>query len=130
MKGKYLKNWLIKADNDLKVAEHEICVERNERVTEAVCFHCQQAVEKYLKAYLIFCRIDFGKTHNIEYLIELCSQRDKEFRKIEAGNLSFYAVEIRYPDDFYIPAVKEAQESIKIAKQVKKFVLQRIESSI
>jgi len=42
------------------------------------------------------------------------------------GNLSFYAVEIRYPDDFYIPTIKEAKDSIRIAKQVKKLILRKI----
>ena len=126
MNNKYLKNWITKADNDLKVAEHEMNISVDECVTEAICFHCQQAVEKYLKAYLIFQKHDFGKTHNLEYLIELCSKYDKEFHKINVGNLSFYAVEIRYPDDFYIPTIKEAKESIEIAKQVKNFVLRKI----
>lgn len=120
MNNEYLQKWLIKADNDLKVAEHEINTDKNEMVTEAICFHCQQAVEKYLKAYLIFCKADFGKTHNLEYLLKLCSKYDQEFNKIDVGDLSFYAVEVRYPDDFYIPTVKEAKASIKIVKRVKK----------
>jgi len=124
----YLQKWIIKADNDLKVAKHEMNADKDERVTEAICFHCQQVVEKYLKAFLIFQNVDFGKTHNLEYLLELCSKRDKEFRGINVGNLSFYAVEVRYPDDFYIPTVTEAKESIKIAKRVKKFVLNRIKN--
>lgn len=127
MKDEYLQGWITKADNDLKVAEHEMDVDTKERVTDAICFHCQQAVEKYLKAYLIFHNVEFGKTHNLEYLLELCSKCDQDFRKIDVGNLSFYAIEIRYPDDFYIPTVKEAIESIQIAKQVKSFVLKKIE---
>lgn len=130
MKDEYLKRWLIKADNDLKVAEHEMETNEKERVKEAICFHCQQAVEKYLKAYLIFHKTDFGRTHNLEYLLTLCSKKDEEFKKIDVGNLSFYAVEIRYPDDFYIPTTKETEESIKIAKQVKEFVLRKLKKPI
>lgn len=66
MIDEYLKRWLIKANNDLKVAEHELKMPLEERVTEAVCFHSQQAVEKFLKAYLITQNIAFGKTHNLE----------------------------------------------------------------
>ncbi len=126
MNNEYLQNWILKADKDLKVAEHELDIDRENRVTEAICFHCQQAVEKYLKAYLIFRNVDFGKTHNIEYLLELCATYDKVFHTIEVGNLSFYAVEVRYPDDFYIPTTKEAKESMKIARTVKNIVLDRI----
>lgn len=79
-----------------------------------------------MKAYLIFNGADFGKTHNLEYLLEMCSKFDKEFHKIDAGNLSFYAVEVRYPDNFYIPTFKEAVTSVKIARQVKKFILKKL----
>ncbi len=64
MKDEYLQRWIVKAGNDLKVAEHEINMGDDECVTEAVCFHCQQVVEKILKAYLIFHKNEFGKTHN------------------------------------------------------------------
>ena len=39
--------WLIKADNDLKTAEFGLTA--NEPITDTICFHCQQAAEKYLK---------------------------------------------------------------------------------
>lgn len=125
-KQQYLQRWLDKAEKDLRVAVHEFAIDKQDRVNEAVCFHCQQAVEKYLKAYLIYKEMDFGKTHNLEYLIKLCSEGDESFSQLEVGNLSFFAVEVRYPDDFYIPTEKETQESIKLAKNIKDFVLSRL----
>lgn len=47
-----VKRWLIKATEDLKVIEHEIKLSEEEMAKGAVCFHCQQFVEKLLKAYL------------------------------------------------------------------------------
>ncbi len=126
MIDEYLKRWLIKANNDLKVAENELKMPLEERVTEAVCFHSQQAVEKFLKAYLITKNIEFGKTHNLEYLLELCIKVDLDFKEIDVGNLTFYAVEVRYPNEFYIPTTKEAEECIKIARKVKEFVLSKL----
>jgi len=79
MIDEYVKKWLIKANNDLKVAENEMKLPPEEMVTEAVCFHSQQAVEKILKAYLITKNVEFGKTHNLEYLLELCVKEDSEF---------------------------------------------------
>ena len=128
MNDEYLQKWLLRADNDLKVAEREMAAPQDELVTEAVCFHCQQAVEKYLKAYLVRRNVDFGKTHNLEYLVALCSKQDIEFRPLEVGNLTFYAVEVRYRDDFYTPSVEEARESIEIAKRVRDFVIEKIEA--
>lgn len=77
-------------------------------------------MEKYLKAYLISKSVDFGKTHNLEYLIKLCSEIDKDFEDIKVGDLSFYAVEVRYPDDFICRLWKKrkkvliSQEKLKI----------------
>ncbi|MCM8809702.1 MAG: HEPN domain-containing protein [Candidatus Omnitrophica bacterium] len=84
-----------------------------EIVTDTLCFHCQQTVEKFLKAFLINAGIDFGKTHSIEYLIKLCSCVDKEFENLyeKVKGLTDYAVEVRYPDEFYIPTLEEAKEA-------------------
>ena len=126
MIGEYVKKWMVKANNDLKVAENEIKLPLEDIVTEAVCFHSQQAVEKFLKAYLITKSVEFDKTHNLEFLLELCVKEDKKFNGIDVGNLSFYAVDVRYPDEFYIPTVDEAKECIEIARKIKKFVLRKL----
>jgi HEPN domain-containing protein len=126
MMDEYVKKWLIKAMGDLKVAENETKLPLEDVVTEAICFHSQQAVEKFLKAFLITKNVEFGKTHNLEFLIELCGKEDKEFRKVDVGDLSFYAVEVRYPDEFYTPSVEEAKECLKIAKMVKEFVMSKL----
>ncbi len=117
-----VKKWLIKAMEDLKVVEHEMTLPREEVATSAVCFHCQQFVEKVLKAYLTLKNVDFGKTHNLEYLLELCKKQDKDFEKIDVGNLTFYAVNVRYPDEFYIPSYEEARECYELAKKIKDFI--------
>lgn len=126
MIDEYLEKWLIKANNDLKVAENESQLTPQDMVTDAICFHSQQAVEKYLKAFLIFKKIDFDKSHKLEYLLELCIETDSDFSQVDIGDLSFYAVEVRYPDDFYIPTEKEAQDSLEIAMKVKQFILQKL----
>jgi len=43
----YVKRWLVKANNDLKVAENEMKLSPDDVVTEAVCFHCEQAVKNF-----------------------------------------------------------------------------------
>ena len=49
---KTVTHWCHKADNDLKAANHEI--DHEDGAFDTVCFHAQQTVEKYLKAYLVF----------------------------------------------------------------------------
>ena len=127
MIDEYLEKWLIKAHNDLKVAENEIELTPEDMVTDAICFHSQQAVEKYLKAYLVFKKIDFDKTHNLEFLLELCIEKDEDFSQIDVEGLSFFAVEARYPDDFYIPTEEEARECLEKARKVKDFVFTKLD---
>lgn len=117
------KKWLEKAGNDFKAAEQ--LVHSKEIVTDAVCFHSQQVAEKYLKAFLVYHGIDFPKTHDISFLIEECKTVDKEFDALfeaKADFLTEFGVDIRYPEEFYIPSEEEARESLEICKKVRDFV--------
>jgi len=40
--------------------------------------------------------------------------------------LSFFAVDIRYPDEFYIPSFNETKEYLKLAREVKSFVIKKL----
>lgn len=88
-------------------------------VTEIVCFHCQQAVEKYLKALLILNKEpNIPKTHNIDLLLNLCAKYDKEFLNFTGSELTTYAVDLRYPDILYIPNKKQMNEAIEISNRI------------
>ncbi len=114
--------WIKIAERDLITAEQGL--KTKIIVTESVCFHCQQAVEKYLKAFLVKHQIEFQKTHSIMTLINLCSKVDDSFKDklSHADILTDYAVEIRYPDEWYEPTIEEAKEAFELALEVKKFV--------
>lgn len=62
------------------------------------------------------------------FLLNLCSSVDTSFKGElpEADNLTDYAVEIRYPDDWYEPTIEEAKQAYEIALKVKNFVLKRL----
>ncbi len=105
MIDEYIKQWLTKANDDLKIVEHELDLPEKEIVKNAVCFHCQQAVEKYLKAFLIYHKTEVERTHDIEHLLDQCALIDKDFVNIEVRELSSFGVDIRYPDDFYVPNI-------------------------
>jgi len=55
--------WLEKAAADFDAAEQLSA--QGGRFPEIVGFHCQQAVEKYLKALLVRHQVEFPKTHDI-----------------------------------------------------------------
>ena len=119
--------WIKKAENDILTAERELSFD--DPITDAVCFHCQQAVEKYLKAFLVHHQIYFTKTHNIMNLLELCATVDSSFKeKLEdADVLTDYAVEFRYPGVSPDPGIEESTEAFEITLDVKEFVLKKLE---
>lgn len=106
--NEYLENWFKKADEDIAVILY-LSAENPQDFTGALCFHAQQAVEKYLKAFLIFKGIEFGRTQDVDFLLSECIAQDKaDFENLDLRNLNDYAVSVRYPDDFFIPSIDEA----------------------
>ena len=70
-----------------------------------------------------------GKIHDIEALLNLCIVNDKEFEKLDKtkiSDLTFYAVEIRYPEEHIDVTLDEARELYEIAEGVKKFILKKL----
>ena len=121
-----VKKWVLKAMEDFRIAKQGLSFPEPEIATGPICFHSQQVAEKLLKAYLVSRNIDFAKTHDLAYLRELCAQQDPEFKKIDLGNLKFYAVEVRYADEFYLPSIDEAKEAFELANKVKAFVFKKL----
>jgi HEPN domain-containing protein len=72
-----IEQWIIKGDHDFGTAK--ITYLHIPEYLDTVTFHCQQAAEKYLKAYLIHISIDFKYTHDLVYLLELITQKDSDF---------------------------------------------------
>lgn len=124
MNDEYARQWMLKAKSDLKIAADELKTENP--ATDAVCFHCQQIVEKAFKAFLSFHGIAFETVHDLEYLRNLCRQKDTAFSSLDTGDLSSYAVTIRYPDDSYFPPVDEAIDALKAARLINSFVAEKI----
>ena len=124
LEKKYIKQWLHKANENLLVVNRLMKYEIIAK--SSICFHCQQASEKFLKAFLIYNKKELIKTHNIDYLLSECSKVDKDFKDIDPKNLTDFSVEIRYPGDFYEPNEKETIEYSGIAAQIKKIVESKI----
>jgi len=121
----YLKNWLFRANEDIAVID-SLFESGPEFYASTICFHAQQAVEKFLKAFLVFHNLDFPKTHDLDYLLLECKKIDSVNFDIELGSLTDFGVSIRYPDDFYIPDNEETIRYRDIAIEVKKIVDNKI----
>ncbi|MDR2618613.1 MAG: HEPN domain-containing protein [Treponema sp.] len=97
MKIKDVIEWMQIADDDFDAAK--ILNESDRKHYEVICYHCSQAVEKYLKGYLSYNDIIPQKTHNLLLLNEICIGIDNNFENIrtECSLLNRFTNEIRYP---------------------------------
>jgi len=118
-----VKEWLQKAEQDLVAAR--VLLKNDPPVLEPACFHCQQAVEKALKAFLVWKGIPFEEVHNLTYLMDLCELQEPDFASLRdmAEKLSPYAVKIRYPTKSVKVTKKKAQESLVITESIWKFII-------
>lgn len=80
---KIIYSWLIKADEDVYTAQKLLRGEGYIPVS-VVCFHCQQGAEKYLKGLLVFRNIDFRKSHDLLYLLNLLKDHSLGFYLLTA----------------------------------------------
>jgi HEPN domain-containing protein len=121
-----VRAWLTKAAIDLRGAE--IDLEAEPPLLEDALFHCQQAVEKSFKAFLVFHNQPFRRTHNLEEIGEACLQLDGTLRQIvdNAVPLSEYAWAYRYPGAPLLPEMEEVQSTFTIAQSAYRLMLERV----
>ena len=119
--------WFRRADNDLHVAR--LALNASHPLAEIACFHAHQCAEKCLKGYLVSKQTPFRFVHELAYLIRLCMETDPDFSALldSAAELQDYATDARYPsEEFEPPTSKEAEEALKRAERIRKFVLSRL----
>lgn len=120
----YIESWLNKAEHDLITAQRLLEIEPV--ILDNACFHCQQAMEKYLKAYLIYNGLDIERTHNIIALLDQCANFDPVFGAIDPLDINAYAVQGRYPDSNLMPSKEEAESYYQLALLIKSIANDRI----
>jgi HEPN domain-containing protein len=112
------RQWLAKAENDLLNVDNNL---QSEAIPyDTVCFHCQQAAEKLLKAYLVARGARPPFTHDLLLLLEeiLPHCADAETLRDDLALLMPYAVGVRYPDEFFLPTPDDAHEARRAAQNV------------
>ena len=111
--------WVAKAENDLTTAAHSLKL-GEACPTDAVCFHAQQCIEKYVKAILVLNGTDFPKTHDLERLVGLLSRDLRpELSAEEQAQLTEYATVARYPGWEEIP-LAAARRAVATARRVRR----------
>ncbi len=110
--------WLKHAKSDLNLAK--LGMGDKNILHEQVCFHAQQAAEKALKALLLFNKIDFPLTHDLEELVDILTASKINIPAIisDVGTLTPYAVEIRYPGLWGEITGKDVDDAINLSEQI------------
>ena len=120
--------WLAKSEEDLAVARLLIAEER--RLLGAGVYHCQQAAEKSLKAWLTAHDLVFPKTHDLEIMVQLSATVRPGFLSLlgEAQRLTPLATEYRYPGDAHAPEPETAQALLQAAEEIHRVVIASLAS--
>ncbi len=118
--GEETKAWLEKARKADLTSADILLNSGNRSQLHQVLFHCQQAAEKSLKAFLVFHKITFRWTHDLGEIGDQCSKIESSLEKLigEVKYLSDYAWEYRYPGEEPDPTLKQAKAGLKDAARV------------
>lgn len=90
--------WLLIAYDDLDTARF-LFEHKHPKPLEIICYHCQQSVEKSLKAFLVSCGAEAPKLHDCGKICGMCIVQDSAFEPFHSDciELSLYATNTRYP---------------------------------
>jgi HEPN domain-containing protein len=112
--------WLNFAEADLDSAK--ILNDAQRKHNEIICYHCQQAVEKYLKGFLCYNGLIPPRIHVLETLCALCSDFDSVFNEIakDCAYLSSFAVHSRYPFEMTTSDLN-TEKALKIGEKISNF---------
>jgi predicted nucleotidyltransferase/HEPN domain-containing protein len=120
------KEWMRKAEEDLRVADYLLA--DAPPFLGMTLFHCQQAAEKALKAFLACHDEPFAKPHKIGDIGVACLRFDPTLTDFgaRAASLTDYAWKFRYPGGGPLPSVEATRDSVEIARQLFQAVLVRV----
>jgi HEPN domain-containing protein len=110
--------WLARAGQDLRAARVDLAADPP--LAADAAFHCQQAVEKSLKAFLVHHDHPFTKTHDIGVLAQACLPHEPSLESLlrRAAPLTEYAWRFRYPGEELDPEPGEVEEDLSAAAEV------------
>lgn len=119
-----VREWVKKGESDFIAAK---TLAQQNGLENQTGFHCQQAIEKWLKAYLIEHGEEIRKIHDLTALVIDCEKYDPAFHEIESlvEGISDFAVEFRYPGTNATP--EEVQDALDKTIKVREFLMEKIE---
>lgn len=120
-----VRAWIEKAENDFK--NIALVLPAADAPLDTVCFHAQQAAEKYLKALLTFYGIPFPKTHDLPELLLLLPNESRVAAEVgDLTDLADAGVVARYPGDLVTCDRATVEEMVQKASTVKSSMLDEL----
>jgi len=103
-------DWFAQGDLDVQAAE--ILLAQGGPLP-IIAFHLQQAVEKYLKGFLLSTGWPLRRFHDLEVLIQEAIARDPDFTPFLAPcqRITEYYIETRYPIGVHTPLQRNTLEA-------------------
>lgn len=119
-------DWIKKADEDLQYARASFREELG--FYPQICFHLHQAVEKYLKAYIVAKDLNFQKIHDLTKLLQICAEVDTDFNSLNdlVIELNPYYIETRYPEFVDTIDKVEAEKALQATEQIATFIKSKL----
>ena len=122
------KEWLAFAADDLGFSKIGL---REEYFAKA-CFHAHQAIEKTLKACLVYKGKDVPRIHHLIELLKLCGVSWLKEFEVELKIVDTFYIPTRYPEGIpgslpdRLPGKKEAKEAIDLADRMYALIQDKI----
>jgi HEPN domain-containing protein len=117
-------DWVRKAEADLAAA-HRLA-DGDRPLPDQMGFLCQQAAEKYLKAFLLAVGQVPPRIHDVDVLLEMCANVDPGFDRLRplVEGLTEFAVVYRYPGEW--SDVATARHALVQAEQIRTLVREKL----
>ncbi|MBI1830681.1 MAG: HEPN domain-containing protein [Planctomycetes bacterium] len=116
--------WAQKADGNYAAAK---CLAQTDSpILDAICFHAQPCVEKYLKAWLQEANVAFPRTHDLQELLDLIVPTMPAWSAWDADFLilTSHAVDFRYPGKS--SSSDDADHALKVCEAVRKAIRENL----
>jgi len=120
--SKRFRDWLDKAGKDLEAAR---ILKQHGSFNDTVAFHCQQAIEKALKGFVLYKTSELAEGHSLVYLCKKAATIDITFKTYlkDCAYVNQYYIETRYPADFPLEVSdEEALECLAIAARITDYI--------
>ena len=120
-----IHEWVKYSDNDFE-AVNQLSSFHPPKI-EIICYLCQQAAEKIIKAFLVYADLKPPRTHDLTFLRDECEKVEAEFVGLidECARLNEYSSQPRYPSGLEL-----VESDMELAKKDSKKIIEFVKTKL